>query len=90
MGSRFRVPTCEGLDQNLLLQLLLTMNELKEKLKAIGLSEEMTDKAIVTVAEFVKTKIPQTYHTMIDDVMAGKAPEMGGILGSITGLFGKK
>jgi ketopantoate reductase len=66
------------------------MNELKEKLTALGLSEDMTDKAIATVAEFVKSKIPDSYHSMIEDVMAGKTPEMGGILGSIGGLFGGK
>ncbi len=66
------------------------MNELKEKLMALGLSEEMTDKAITTVAEFVKTKIPESYHSMIDDVMAGKTPELGGILGSLGSFFGKK
>jgi hypothetical protein len=64
------------------------MNELKEKLSAIGLSEEMSDKAIATVAEFVKGKVPESYHGMIDDVMAGKTPDMGGILGKIGGLFG--
>ncbi len=66
------------------------MNELKEKLTTLGLSEDMTDKAIATVAEFVKSKIPDSYHSMIEDVMAGKTPEMGGILGSIGGLFGGK
>ena len=48
------------------------MNELKEKLAAIGLSDEMADKAIETVASFVKSKIPQSYHSMIDDVLAGR------------------
>ncbi len=68
------------------------MNELKQKLVAIGLSAEMADKAIVTVAEFVKSKIPASYHGMIDDVLAGKSPDMGGILGSLGlgGLFGGK
>ena len=66
------------------------MNELKEKLIALGLSEEMTDKTIATVAEFVKSKIPASYHGMIDDVLAGKTPELGGILGSLGGLFGSK
>ena len=66
------------------------MNELKEKLMALGLSAEMTDKAIATVAEFVKSKIPESYHPMIDDVLAGKTPELGGILGSLGGLFGGK
>ena len=66
------------------------MNELKEKLMALGLSGEMTDKAIATVAEFVKTKIPESYHSMIDDVMAGKTPDLGGILGGLGSFFGKK
>ncbi|MES2437909.1 MAG: hypothetical protein V4584_02500 [Verrucomicrobiota bacterium] len=65
------------------------MNELKEKLIALGLSEEMTDKAITTVADFVKSKIPESYHSMIDDVLAGKTPELGGILGSLGSFFGK-
>jgi hypothetical protein len=66
------------------------MNELKQKLTALGLSEEMTDKAIVTVAEFLKTKIPESFHGMIDEVLAGKAPETGGLLASLGGFFGKK
>ena len=56
----------------------------------LGLSAEMTDKAIVTIAEFVKSKIPASYHSMVDDVLAGKTPEMGGILGTLGGLFGSK
>jgi ketopantoate reductase len=66
------------------------MNELKEKLSALGLSEEMTDKAITTVVDFAKSKIPESYHSMIEDVMAGKTPDVGGILGSLGGLFGGK
>jgi ketopantoate reductase len=66
------------------------MNELKEKLMAHGLSEETTDKVIATVADFVKSRIPESYHSMIDDVLAGKTPELGGILGSLGSLFGGK
>lgn len=66
------------------------MNELKDKLTALGLSEEMVDQTIVTVADFVKSKVPESYHSMIDDVMAGKTPELGGILGKLGGLFGGK
>ncbi len=66
------------------------MNELKSKLIGLGLSEEMADKTITTVAEFVKSKIPNSYHGMIDDVLAGKSPDLGGILGSLGGLFGRK
>ncbi len=57
---------------------------------ALGLSDEMTDQTIATVAEFVKSKVPASYHSMIDDVMAGKTPELGGILGSLGSLFGGK
>ena len=66
------------------------MNELKLKLTALGLSGEMADKVIVTVAEFVKSKLPESYHGMIDDVLAGKSPDMGGLLGKLGGLFGGK
>jgi hypothetical protein len=65
------------------------MNELKSKLTDLGLSEEMADKTIASVAEFVKSKIPESYHGMINDVLAGKSPDLGGIMGSIGGLFGR-
>lgn len=64
------------------------MNELKSKLAALGLSEEMTNNVINTVAEFAKSKIPESYHVMIDDVLAGKTPDLGGILGKLGGLAG--
>lgn len=72
------------------------MTELKAKLMAQGLSEEMTEQAIATVAEFVKSKVPESYHGMLDDVLAGNTPDLGGILGNLGGLsglgglFGKK
>lgn len=64
------------------------MNELKERLKALGLSDEMTDKALATVADFAKSKLPENLHQPIDDVLAGKTPDFGGILGSLGGLGG--
>jgi hypothetical protein len=66
------------------------MNELKQKLAALGLSEEMTNNVITTVAGFVKSKIPESYHGMVDDALDGKTPELGGILGSLGGFFGRK
>jgi len=69
------------------------MNELKQRLAAIGLSEEMTDKAIATVADFAKSKLPENLHPMLDDVLAGKSPDLGplgGMLGGLKGLFGGK
>ncbi len=66
------------------------MNELKKQLTDLGLSDEMTDKIITTVAGFVKSKLPESYHGMIDDVLAGNSPDLGGILGKLGGLFGGK
>ncbi len=73
------------------------MNELKARLTALGLSEEMAEKAIVTVAEFAKTKLPANFHGMIDSALAGKSGDsadssggLGGILGGLTGMFGDK
>ena len=66
------------------------MNELKLRLKALGLGDEMIDKVVATVADFVKSRIPPSYHGMIDDVLAGKSPDMGGILGGLGGMFGNK
>ena len=59
------------------------MNELKEKLISLGLSEEMTNQIIATVLEFMKSKVPATYHGMIDDVVAGQSPELRGLLGGL-------
>jgi hypothetical protein len=66
------------------------MNELKQKLTALGLSEEMAGQVIATVAEFVKSKIPTSFHSMIDDVLTGKSPDMGSIFGNLGGFFGGK
>ena len=69
------------------------INELKTRLTAIGLSEEMAAKAIETVADFSKTKLPEQFHSAMDDVLAGKNPDLGalgGLLGGLKGLFGGK
>ncbi len=65
------------------------MNELQEKLAALGLSPEMTSSVIKTVADFAKTKLPENLHGMLDDVLAGKSPDLGGIGGMLGSLFGK-
>ena len=61
------------------------MNELKAKLTGLGLSPEMADQVLVTVADFMKSRIPASYHGMIDDVMAGKSPDLGGMFGKLFG-----
>jgi hypothetical protein len=62
------------------------MNELKSKLTALGLSEEMAGQVIATMADFVKSKIPASYHDIIDDALIGESPDLSGLLG---GIFGR-
>lgn len=69
------------------------MKELTDKLKSLGLSEEMAAKAITTVAGFIKSKLPEAVHPMIDEVLAGKSPDLGGTGGfieSLKGMFASK
>ena len=66
------------------------INELKVRLTGLGLSEEMASKTIETVADFTKSKLPEALHGPIDDVMAGKSPDLGklgGMMGGLGGLF---
>ena len=67
------------------------MNELQQRLAALGLSEEQVDGAIKTVAEFVKSKLPPEYQGMVDTLMAGETPDLsalgGGQLDKVKGLF---
>lgn len=62
------------------------MDELKKQLADLGMSDEMAEQTIATVAAFVKSKLPASSHSMIDDLLAGKTPDLGGLLG---GFFGK-
>jgi hypothetical protein len=68
------------------------MNELKEKLAALGLSGEQDDGALSTVAEFVKAKLPQEYQGIVDSLLAGETPDLaslgGGLLDKVKGMFG--
>ncbi|WP_035603649.1 hypothetical protein [Haloferula sp. BvORR071] len=67
------------------------MNELKERLTALGLSADQVDGAIKTVADFVKAKLPPEYQGMVDSLMAGQTPDLsalgGGILDKVKGMF---
>ncbi len=68
------------------------MNELKEKLAALGLSGEQVDGALKTVAEFVKAKLPEEYQGVVDSLLAGETPDLsslgGGLLDKVKGMFG--
>lgn len=67
------------------------MNELKEKLAALGLSAEQVDGALQTVAEFVKAKLPAEYQGIVDSLLAGETPDLaslgGGLLNKVKGMF---
>ena len=67
------------------------MNELKEKLTALGLSAEQVDSALNTVAEFVKSKLPPEYQGVVDSLLAGETPDLaslgGGLLDKVKGMF---
>jgi len=65
------------------------MNELKEKLRSFGLSDEQVEQSIVAVVEFAKSKLPAQFHGAMDDVIAGKTPDIGGLLGGLGGFFGR-
>lgn len=57
------------------------------------MDEEMAGKAIAAMADFAKTKAPSQFHSAIDDMLDGKKPDLGplgGMLGSLSGLFGGK
>lgn len=68
------------------------MNELKEKLMALGLSAEQVDAVLRTVGDFVKAKLPADYQGMVDTLMAGQSPDLsslgGGLLDKVKGMFG--
>jgi len=67
------------------------MNELKERLTALGLSEAQVQGAIGVVADFVKAKLPTDYHGAVDSLLAGESPDLaaltGGLLDKVKGLF---
>jgi hypothetical protein len=67
------------------------MNELKQRLASLGLSEQQVDGAIKTVADYVKSQLPQEYQGMVDSLMAGQTPDLsalgGGMLDKVKGMF---
>jgi hypothetical protein len=68
------------------------MNELKDKLAALGLNGEQVDGALAAVADFVKAKLPVEYQGIVDTLLAGETADLsalgGGLLDKIKGMFG--
>ena len=65
------------------------MDELKEKLAALGIGDDKMDDVVQTVLGFIKDKLPDGMEGMFDSVMKGEVPEIGGdLLEKAKGLFG--
>jgi hypothetical protein len=67
------------------------MNELRERLTALGLTESQVEGAIEAVADVVKAKLPTDYRGAVDALLAGDSPDLaaltGGLLAQVKGLF---
>jgi len=67
------------------------MDELKEKLAALGLPEDQIEGVLKTVLEFLKDKMPDGMEDMVESLLNGETPDLGDvgdILGKAKGLFG--
>lgn len=66
-----------------------TMEELKERLAALGIGDDKIDGVIETVLGFVKDKLPDGMEGMFDSVLKGEVPDLGDdLLEKAKGLFG--
>lgn len=66
------------------------MDELKEKLASLGLDEEQIAGSLEAFTDFLKSKVPDGMEGMLDSLLSGKAPEIGGdALEQVKGFFGR-
>ncbi len=65
------------------------MTELIQKLVSkVGINEEQAQGAIETVVEFVKSKIPESFHQHLDGAVSGAEGEGGGAMDSAKNALG--
>ena len=64
------------------------MDELKEKLAALGLDENQVNGAIESFVEFIKSKMPPGMEGMLQGFMDGDGPDPNELLEKAKGLFG--
>ncbi len=65
------------------------MEELKNKLsEVLNLDEEMAQKGVEVVTEFLKDKLPEGMHGILDNLDGEGATESA--LGAVKGFFGGK
>jgi hypothetical protein len=55
-----------------------------------GLAPEMAKTAVVTVLDFLKSKLPAPIASQIDGILSGGGAGLEGLAGGLGGLFGKK
>ncbi|GHC50138.1 hypothetical protein [Roseibacillus persicicus] len=65
------------------------MEELKQKLaEVLNLDEEMAQKGVDAVIEFLKDKLPENLHGLLDNLDSDDVA--GNALDAVKGLFGAK
>lgn len=58
-----------------------------------GISEEQAQTAVITVASFLKDRMPESLAGQVDKYLSGEEGDKGNLgdtLGSVGGMFGKK
>lgn len=64
------------------------MDELKEKLAALGLDDDQIAGSVEAFTEFLKSKVPAGMEGMLDSFLQGGAPEISSdTLDKFKGLF---
>lgn len=68
------------------------MDELKQKLsEALNLDDDMAQKGVETVTEFLKSKLPESMHGILDNFGGGEGGDAASnALDAAKGLFGGK
>jgi hypothetical protein len=64
------------------------MDELKEKLLALGVNEDQIDGVIEAFVDFIKGKLPDGMEGMVQGLMDGDSSDANDLLDKAKGLFG--
>ena len=65
------------------------MDELKQKLaETLNLDEGMAQKGVETVVEFLKGRLPESMHGVLDNLDGAAEGGAGGMLDAAKGLLG--
>jgi len=64
------------------------MDELREKLAALGLNEDQIDGVIEAFVGFIKGKLPDGMEGMVQGLLDGGSSDANALLDQAKGLFG--